>query len=65
MKTIEKLQRYEEAKAVWVLYRDYTGDKRRSFYKRVERSVFEIAARRVNNFGTQLGLPTFNELMGY
>lgn len=60
-----KLQEYNESKELCMLYIDYKGDKRSSYYKRLERAVFEVAARRVNNFGKQLGLPTFNELAGY
>ena len=60
----EKLQNYNEAKEVCMLYIEYKGDRRSSLYKRLERAVFEIAACRVNNFGKQLGLPTFNELRG-
>ena len=60
-----KLQEYNEAKEICMLYKDYQGDKRRMSYKRLERAVFEVCARRVTNFGKQLGLPTFNDIMGY
>ena len=62
MTTKEKLEAYNEAKAICERYISYTGDKRRMSYKRLENTVFEIASKRVNNFGRQLGLPTFNEL---
>lgn len=58
----QKIEAYNEAKAVCDRYINYTGDKRHLSYKRLENLVFEIAAKRVNNFGKQLGLPTFNEL---
>ena len=60
----KKLQAYNEAKDVCKLYISYKGDKRNSFYKRIESYVSEVAACRVNNLGRQLGLPTFNELRG-
>lgn len=60
----EKLEAYNEAKEVCVRFINFNGDKRRMSYKRLESAVFEIAARRVNHFGKELGLPSFNELRG-
>ena len=60
----KKLAAYNEAKEVCMSFINFKGDKRRMSYKRLERMVFEIAARRVNNFGKQLGLPSFNDLRG-
>ena len=60
----QKLAAYNESKEICILYFEYKGDKRRFSYKRLERMVFEFAAPRVNNFGKQLGLPSFNELRG-
>lgn len=61
----QKLQEYNESKELCMAYISYKGDKRRSYYKRLERAVFEVCARRVTNFGKQLGLPTFNDLLGF
>lgn len=60
----QKLNAYNEAKDICMAYINYSGDKRRFSYKRLEKMVFEIAAPRVNNFGKQLGLQTFIELRG-
>jgi len=59
-----QLEAYNESKEVCMAFINFKGDKRRMSYKRLERMVFEIAARRVNNFGGKLGLPSFNELRG-
>jgi len=64
IKNMTKLEAYNEAKEVCISFINYTGDKRKMGYKRLERMVFEVAARRVNNFGIQLGLPSFNDLRG-
>ncbi len=60
-----QLEAYNESKEVCMLFINYVGDKRKMGYKRLERMVFEVAARRVNNFGSKLGLPSFNELRGF
>ena len=62
MKTIEsKMEAYNEAVAICDRHFNYTGDKRKLAYKRLDRAVVEVYLQRMNNFGKQLGLPTYQE----
>jgi len=60
--TTEKYKEaYDEAKEVCVAYKEFKGDKRSSTYKRLSIAVVDCYMGRMNNFGTKIGLPTFQE----
>jgi hypothetical protein len=61
--TIEqkKLEAYNEAKAACEVYKNFKGDKRSSTYRRMANNVVDCWMGRMNNFGQQLGLPTFTQ----
>jgi hypothetical protein len=54
-----KLEAYNEAKEICSKYVSYNADKRSVVFKQLERSVFECYLHRMNNFGKQLGLPSY------
>ena len=57
----EKMEAYNEAKSICEKYHNFTGDKRSSLYKNIERNVMECYAKRMTNFGKMLNLPTYTE----
>ena len=62
MTTIEKkLEAYSEAREMCEMYKNYKGDKRSFIYRRLANNVVDVWMGRMNNFGKQLGLPTFQE----
>ncbi len=52
---------YNEAKNVCIAYKQYKGDKRSSTYKKLAVAVSDCYMGRMNNFGSKLELPTFEE----
>lgn len=56
-----KLEAYNEAKNICERHINYTGDKRTSLFKQLERSVTEAYIGRMNAMGKQLGLPGYIE----
>jgi hypothetical protein len=57
----QKLEAYNEAKENCEIYKNFKGDKRSFVYRRLSKNVVDVWMGRMNNFGKQLGLPTFNE----
>ena len=55
------IEAYNEAKAICESMHNYKGDKRSIVYKSLNHSVVELYMARMNNFGKQLGLPTYME----
>ena len=60
--TTTKLDAYNEAANICRLYNNYKGDKRSITYKSLQNSVVELYMNRMNNFGKQLGLPTYRDI---
>lgn len=59
--TSQHLEAYNEAKQICEAYKNYKGDKRSISYKRLQNIVIDVYMHRMNNFGSKLNLPTFNE----
>jgi hypothetical protein len=57
----QKLEAYNEAKASCEVYKNFKGDKRSFTYRMLANNVVDVWMGRMNNFGKQLGLPTYNE----
>lgn len=58
----QKLEAYNEAKSICEKCVNYKGDKRRMYFKTLQRGVVDIYIGRMNNFGKQLNLPLFDSL---
>lgn len=62
MATVEqKLAAYNEAKENCEFCKNYKGDKRSFIYRRLINNVVEVWMGRMDNFGKQLGLPTYKQ----
>ena len=57
----EKFEAYNEAKKSCIAYNEFKGDKRSSAYKQLRSNVFSVWIGRMDSFGKQLGLHTYEE----
>jgi hypothetical protein len=55
------LEAYNEAADICSEYVNYKGDKRRYYYKYLQRIVIDIYMNRMNNFAKKVGLPNYLE----